>query len=195
MSSLATTKSLLEYREGLQEKSDTCELTLTMCAGTACQACGCLPVANAMSAEIERQGLGDKVRLLLTGCHGFCEQGPLAIVDPLGVFYCHIREEDVPAIVTRTLTGGEIINELLYSDPVSGKTVEQEGDIRAVDRTGGDIMALRVTLQLYLARMAEVSGDDVLVRVDALREQVVEDQYQEKEEYHPGGTDHESAGS
>ena len=100
-----------------------------MCAGTACRACGCLPVAEAMAEEIERQGLSDKVQLRLTGCHGFCEQGPLAIVDPVGVFYCHLSAEDVPGIVARTLTTGEIIPELLYTDPVSGKTVELENQI------------------------------------------------------------------
>jgi NADH-quinone oxidoreductase subunit F len=82
-----------------------------------------------MVEEIERQGLTAKVDLRLTGCHGFCEQGPLAIIDPEGTFYRHIEVEDVPDIVARTLTSGEIIDRLLYVDPVSGATIRQEREI------------------------------------------------------------------
>ena len=101
--------ALESLRDELAQERGSYELTLTMCAGTACRACGCLPVAEAMAEEIERQGLSDKVQLRLTGCHGFCEQGPLAIIDPAGVFYCHLSAEDVPDIVARTLTAGEVI--------------------------------------------------------------------------------------
>jgi len=129
MPRLTTMEQLGTLREQLEEENSAHELTLTMCAGTACQACGCLPVANAMAAKIEEEGLGDKVRLLLTGCHGFCEQGPLAIIDPPGVFYSHLRPEDVEDVVERTLKSGEIIDELLYTDPVSGQTAKHERDI------------------------------------------------------------------
>jgi NADH:ubiquinone oxidoreductase subunit F (NADH-binding)/(2Fe-2S) ferredoxin len=137
MPRLASPESLSSLRADLEKREARYELVLTMCGGTACQACGCLPVANAMAKEIESQGFNEKVRLRLTGCHGFCEQGPLAIVDPAGIFYCHLGEKDVPDIVARTLGSGEIIEKLLYVDPVSGKTVERESDIpfyKAQDR-------------------------------------------------------------
>jgi NADH-quinone oxidoreductase subunit F len=82
-----------------------------------------------MSRELARQGLTDVIRLRLTGCHGFCEQGPLAIIDPEGIFYCHLRADDVPRIVARTLMSGEIIDDLLYTDPVSGVPVRHESEI------------------------------------------------------------------
>ena len=129
--------ALASLRESLKQQQESYQLTVTMCAGTACRACGCLPVANAMAEQIDRHGLGDRVQLRLTGCHGFCEQGPLAIIDPAGIFYCHIREENVPEIVERTLESEEIIKELLYADPVSGKIIERESEIpfyRAQDR-------------------------------------------------------------
>ncbi len=103
--------------------------TLTMCAGTACRACGCMPVAEAMAAQIEAEGLSDRVRLRLTGCHGFCEQGPLAIIDPAGILYRRLTEADVPEIVARTLKKGEVVERLLYTDPVSGEVVSQESEI------------------------------------------------------------------
>jgi len=121
--------ALASFRDALQRERTRFETTVTMCAGTACRACGCLPVATAMAEEIERQGLAEKVGLRLTGCHGFCEQGPLVIIDPLGVFYCHLTEADVPDIVARTLKSGEVITDLLYTDPVCGEVVTRESDI------------------------------------------------------------------
>ena len=97
-----------------------------MCAGTACQACGCLPVAKAVEAELVKQNLADKVRFCTTGCHGFCEQGPLVIIEPGNIFYCHVREEDVEEIVTQTIKGGETVSRMLYTDPVSGNPVDSE---------------------------------------------------------------------
>ncbi len=129
MPKLPDMKSLADHRRELAEKRDAYELTVTMCAGTACRACGCLPVAEAMAEALEQNGLNDRVLLRLTGCHGFCEQGPLAIIEPAGIFYRHIRPEDVPEIVSRTLVNGETVEELLYIDPVSGKTVQHEADI------------------------------------------------------------------
>ncbi len=128
---------LESLRKTLEKERARPRLTVTMCAGTACRASGCLPVATAMANEIETQGLGDEVRLRLTGCHGFCEQGPLAIIEPGNVFYCHIEEDQVPDIVERTLKGGEVIESLLYTDPVSGETVRTEAEIpfyKAQDR-------------------------------------------------------------
>jgi len=103
--------------------------TVTICAGTACQACGCLPVATAMEAAIAKQGLADDVRFYTTGCHGFCEQSPLAIIEPGNIFYCHIAEEDAEEIVARTLQDGEVVERLLYTDPVSGEKVQTEAAI------------------------------------------------------------------
>jgi NADH:ubiquinone oxidoreductase subunit F (NADH-binding)/(2Fe-2S) ferredoxin/Pyruvate/2-oxoacid:ferredoxin oxidoreductase delta subunit len=129
MPSLSSPQALETLRAQLLEGGQSHELTLTMCAGTACRACGCLPVAEAVTAEIERQGLSDRVQVRLTGCHGFCEQGPLVIIDPPGIFYCRVDAADVPAIVETTLKSGDVIPDLLYTDPVSGQVVLRETDI------------------------------------------------------------------
>ncbi len=82
-----------------------------------------------MADAIESAGLGEEVRLRLTGCHGFCEQGPLAVIDPGGLFYCHIREEHIPEIIERTLRAGDVVEELLYVDPVSGRRIHTQDHI------------------------------------------------------------------
>jgi NADH-quinone oxidoreductase subunit F len=82
-----------------------------------------------MEAELLKQGMTGEVRFLTTGCHGFCEQGPLAIIEPGNIFYCHIQKEDVEEIVSRTLKAGQAVERLLYTDPVSGSPVGRERDI------------------------------------------------------------------
>jgi NADH:ubiquinone oxidoreductase subunit F (NADH-binding)/(2Fe-2S) ferredoxin/Pyruvate/2-oxoacid:ferredoxin oxidoreductase delta subunit len=122
-------QALASLRDKINKERTKYAVTVTMCAGTACQACGCLPVASAMEAEIKRQGLEGRVLLRRTGCHGFCEQGPLAVIEPSGVFYCRIKTDDVEQIVSCTLKKGEVIERLLYTDPVSGKRVSTESEI------------------------------------------------------------------
>ena len=129
MHNLESYDSLEDFRQQLQADRAKYKSSITMCAGTACQACGCLPVAKALEAELDRQGLSEEVRFCKTGCHGFCEQGPLAIIEPGNVFYRHIKPEDVEEIVTRTLKGGEAIDRLFYADPVSGEVVKTEQEI------------------------------------------------------------------
>jgi NADH-quinone oxidoreductase subunit F len=65
----------------------------------------------------------------VTGCHGFCEQGPILIVDPSNILYCHVTVDDVKEIVSRTVANGEVIDRLLYQDPVSGKRIRSESEI------------------------------------------------------------------
>jgi NADH-quinone oxidoreductase subunit F len=87
--------------------------------------------------ELKKQKLGRKVSVRVTGCHGFCEQGPIMVLEPGNIFYCHLKPEDAPEIVTKTLLKGEVIDRLLYTDPATSQKVQTEGDIwfyRAQDR-------------------------------------------------------------
>ena len=129
MHKLNNADDLASLRQILQSDTGRYKSSVTMCAGTACQACGCLPVAKAMENELIKQGMANEVRFCTTGCHGFCEQGPLAIIEPGNIFYRHIKPEDVEEIVSRTLKGGETVDRLFYTDPVSGNPVEKEKDI------------------------------------------------------------------
>jgi len=110
---------------------------LTVCGGTGCQANRSGAVIDEIRAELVRQGLSDRVTLRVTGCQGFCEQGPIMVIDPSNVFYCHIEPEDVAEIISRSIQGNEVIERLLYTDPATGKKVRTEAEIpfyRAQDR-------------------------------------------------------------
>ena len=126
MPKLQSPEDLAALQQQSQADQAKYKSSVTMCAGTACQACGCLPVAKAMEAELAKQELDGEVHFRTTGCHGFCEQGPLVIIEPGNIFYCLVGEGDVEEIVTRTVKGGETVERLLYMDPVSGNPVETE---------------------------------------------------------------------
>jgi NADH-quinone oxidoreductase subunit F len=64
-----------------------------------------------------------------TGCFGFCEQGPLVVIHPQKIFYQQVKLSDVPDIVTKTVAKGEIIEKLLYRDPISGERILKEEDV------------------------------------------------------------------
>ena len=113
----------------LRQKREEFMAVITMCAGTGCQASGARVVVDALDKEMREKGLLKKVRLLVTGCHGFCEQGPIMVIEPGNLFYCHVRPEDINEIVSETIQEGNIVERLLYTDPVSGEKISTERDI------------------------------------------------------------------
>ena len=103
--------------------------TLTVCGGTGCQASHSRAVIDAVKDELVKQGLEKSVHLRATGCHGFCEQGPLVVIEPGNIFYCHVLPDDVQEIFAKTVRNGEVIERLLYTDPVSGELIHTESEI------------------------------------------------------------------
>ncbi|HHX51659.1 MAG TPA: NADH-quinone oxidoreductase subunit NuoF [Clostridia bacterium] len=100
---------------------------IMVCGGTGCVSSGSPRVADNFEKELHRLGMGEKV--VRTGCHGFCEQGPLVVIQPEGVLYCQVSAEDVPEIVKEQLGKGRIVERLLYEDPVTGKKAYHYQDI------------------------------------------------------------------
>ncbi len=98
------------------------ERHILICAGTGCISSGALEVKEALLEELEKHGLKDKVRIIMSGCHGFCEKGPIFIVYPEDVFYCGVQAEDIPEIVEEYLVKGNMVERLLYHDPINDET-------------------------------------------------------------------------
>ncbi len=138
MPRLDTKDDLSALRTSLAAARSHVRASITVCGGTGCQASGCRAVIAALQQELRAQGYEESVHLRVTGCHGFCEQGPIMVVEPGNIFYCHLAPADMPEIVADTIGRGEIVERLLYTDPVSGNTVRAESEIpfyRAQDRT------------------------------------------------------------
>jgi len=102
---------------------------LTVSAGTCGQARGSLKVIDSLKAAIKKENLTDKVKVRITGCHGFCEAEPNIIIYPHDIFYQKVDPKNGKDIVTQTVLGNKIIDSLLYVDPVSGEKAVQESDI------------------------------------------------------------------
>jgi len=100
---------------------------ILVCAGTGCLAHGSLEVAEALERSIRKRKLDAELKLVLktTGCHGFCEQGPLVVIQPKGVFYKGVKAKDVKDIVDKTLCNGEVVERLLYRDPNTKEKVAE----------------------------------------------------------------------
>ena len=73
--------------------------TILVCQGTGCISGGAAQIEPALAAEISRHSLQDKLQIKHTGCHGFCQRGPLVVIEPEGTFYTHVTPADIPEIV------------------------------------------------------------------------------------------------
>ena len=126
---LAFPKDLDAWRAEIRAAYDPNKITIALCTGTACRASRTIPFKQMLEAELEKHNLKDKVKILATGCHGFCEQGPVMVIRPKGIFYCHVKPEDAAEIVERTIIKGEPIERLLYVYPPTGERITFERDV------------------------------------------------------------------
>ncbi len=129
MEKLRNASELEELKEAIVKKNSQFRMTVTLCGGTGCRAYGSEALKKAFQEELRKNDLDDKTRLMFSGCHGFCESGPLVVIRPDGILYCGVKEEDIATIVSETLIEGKAIESLLYEDPISGEKITYEKDI------------------------------------------------------------------
>jgi len=101
------------------------EREVLVCRGSGCP--GSEQILKRLEEEITRLSLDVKVKL--TGCHGFCQVGPTLIVEPEDVFYCRVSEDDVTEITQKHLRDHQVVDRLLYIDPVTGQAVPHYSDM------------------------------------------------------------------
>ena len=122
-------KELEDLRREIIAGRDTNKPRITVCGGTGCHASGCVDVADAFKSAIKSNGSEDSVDLVVTGCHGFCERGPIVLVHPGEIFYQKVTPQDVDEIITETVEKGKLIDRLLYRDPATNEVKPLESDI------------------------------------------------------------------
>ena len=124
---------MLKSREELQVLRSSCATRLNtenkrviVCAGAGCVSKGALKIYDKFaeimkgkgvnfSLELQKDPHGDSVRLKQSGCHGFCEVGPLVRIEPQGWLYVKVKVEDCEEIVEKTVIGGECVERLAYT--------------------------------------------------------------------------------
>ncbi len=117
MKRLATRAKLDALREELAASFDPHKRRIFVCMGTGCKACGGDEILAGLGKALKKARLQDEVEVVMTGCRGFCENGALVAVRPPATLYCHVKADDIPDIVGKTVAHGEVIDRLLYEMP------------------------------------------------------------------------------
>ena len=102
---------------------------ILICTGTGCTASGAKGVLAKFDEELKAKKLREEVSLVETGCHGFCEGGPLVIIYPEGTFYTRVKPEDVAEIVEEHILKGRIVSRLLFKEPLTAEQVPNYDEI------------------------------------------------------------------
>ncbi|MCP4216997.1 MAG: NADH-quinone oxidoreductase subunit NuoF [bacterium] len=88
-------------------------LHLLVCAGTGCANCNSFEIKEALESEIAKQNLQDEIKVVASGCRGFCQHGPIIAVQPEGIYYQKVQKEDIPNLVTQHFLEGRPVKDLM----------------------------------------------------------------------------------
>ncbi len=126
---LADIAAFQHWSAELTQAWDESRPCVKVCDGTGCRALGSQKVLSGLRAACQKTDLPIPLEIVGTGCPGFCECGPLLTIYPQKISYQKIKPNDVKEIVERTLVSGEIIERLLYTDPLTGEHIHREPDL------------------------------------------------------------------
>ncbi|MEN6301497.1 MAG: NADH-ubiquinone oxidoreductase-F iron-sulfur binding region domain-containing protein [Armatimonadia bacterium] len=147
--------NLQDIQKHYEQAIEATERRVIICAGTGCVASGSLKVHEAFLAQIAQaglpvttelryedgQGAAGEVLVSESGCQGFCQMGPLVTVLPDNILYTRVKPDDVEEIIRTTLQGGEVVDRLLYVDPVKGTHCKGTGQIPFYQRQSRTVLA------------------------------------------------------
>ncbi|MCM1367735.1 MAG: NADH-quinone oxidoreductase subunit NuoF [Roseburia sp.] len=100
-----------------------------VCGGTGCTSGNSKLIFEEFEKQLRETGLDKEVRVIMTGCFGLCSKGPIAVVYPDGVFYAHVKPEDVTEIVNEHLLKGRPVARLMHSEK------EESGETKSINDT------------------------------------------------------------
>ena len=132
-----------------------------VCCGTGCIAGGSLLIYDRIKETCRARGIdvcvelrhephGENIGLKASGCHGFCEMGPLLKIEPLGVLYIKVKLEDCDEIIERSILGDEVIERLLYTQ--NGKRYQHQEEIPFYQKQ----------TRIVLSNCGQTNAEDVL---------------------------------
>ncbi len=133
MKKLGSFAELEVLRKKLVDSRDPDQLQIIVCGGTGCRANGSTELGEAFAKEMASRGIEGKVELKLSGCHGFCQESPVVVINPAGIFYRCVgmedTEQDVNDVLDQIVNGTEPVERLLYTNPADGKKLAYHRDI------------------------------------------------------------------
>ena len=102
---------------------------LMLCAGTGCVSNGSFRIKAALEQELVRHELQDEIAVVMTGCNGFCAQGPVMVVQPDNIFYQLISEKDIPHLVEEHFLKGRPVKQLMYTPSLEKAPIPKMSEI------------------------------------------------------------------
>ncbi|HVP16624.1 MAG TPA: NADH-quinone oxidoreductase subunit NuoF [candidate division Zixibacteria bacterium] len=129
MEQLKSASDLEKLRKDILAKKDPNRPAVAVCVSTGCEALGVKGVLKAFEEEIRKQGLEGKIGIKETGCLGFCEKGPRVVIYPEEIYYFRVKSTDVQEIVSETLINKEIVERLLYTDPITAQKARHLSEV------------------------------------------------------------------
>ena len=131
-------QQLIECREQFKKALECQYKQVVICGGSGCVAGGSLNVYDRMKQLMEERGLkvdvvlqhethDESVGLKHSGCHGFCQMGPLMRIEPMGLLYIKVTVDDCEEIIEKTILNDEVIDRLVYHE--DGESYVRQEDI------------------------------------------------------------------
>ena len=111
-------KSSLTLRCVAQHDINSKQKEILCCGGTGCHASDSAEMMNELRKYIKEFGLENDVKVVQTGCFGFCAQGPIVKIMPDNVFYVQVKPEDAKEIVEKHIVGKQLVESLLFVEPL-----------------------------------------------------------------------------
>ena len=105
------------------------DFRVMVCAGTGCVSCNSLKVRERLEAELKDRGLSEKVKVVITGCNGFCAEGPIMVVYPEGIFYKRLIPEEIPLLIEEHFLNGRPVEKFLYTETTGKAKIPLMKDI------------------------------------------------------------------
>ena len=102
---------------------------LIVCGGTGCLSSDSAAIIEEIERQIKERGLEEKVSVNKVGCFGFCSQGPFVKIFPEDTLYRGVSVKDVEEIFEKDILNGEVVERLLYKDPITGGLIQKQEDI------------------------------------------------------------------
>jgi len=149
------------WKNDLLENEKRIGTKVLVCAGTGCVAGGAMDIYAKIKSLAKEMGLPCDIQMakeneqilhtVPSGCHGFCEMGPLVRIEPSGILYVKVTLDDVADIVGETLAKGNVVERLTFKHPVTGISYEKEHDIPFYARQ----------TRIVLERCGTINPDDI----------------------------------
>ncbi len=128
MSGLTSISQFESFQARLRGRLDSSVPTVVIPAGTCGRASGAGELVRMAQQVLSASTLAHRLRLRVTGCHGFCELEPSVLVQPGRTFYPKVNPRDLPRLMEAT-AAGEVVDELLCRDPESGQPIASQDDL------------------------------------------------------------------